>query len=111
MKLSKQQACELIDQRMDQRIYENYSFGNLWPFGQYKGQDINRLPLGYVIWHLANNEQLSQSHLRFFKQQFENTTHWDYEPWSPPARQAQEHTPGHYAGHYTGACSGYYDGT
>lgn len=97
MKLTRQQALELIDMRFEERAYQNYAFGNKWPFGQYKGQDINRLPLGYIVWHLINNDEVSQSHLKFFKQWIENLPSWEYDTWTPPK---QEHT-----------TEGYYDGT
>ena len=106
MKFTRKQAIELIDMRFEERAYQNYAFGNKWPFGQFKGQDINRLPLGYVIWHLAHNDELSQAHLKFFKQQFENSTHWDYDTWIPPK---QEQSP---EGYYNGITNneGYYNG-
>ena len=110
MKLSKKQALDLIDMRFEERAYQNYAFGNKWPFGQYKGEDINRLPIGYVVWHLTNNDELSSSHLKFFKQWIENMSSWEYNTWTPPK---QEHLPeGYYIGYYNGTSKteGYYNG-
>ena len=106
MKLTKAQAIELIDMRFEERAYQNYAFGNKWPFGQYRGQDINKLPLGYIMWHLANNDELSQAHLKFFKQWIENLPGWEYNTWIPPK---QEHTT---EGYYNGISNteGYYNG-
>ena len=110
MKLTRKQVLDLIDMRFEERAYQNYAFGNSWPFGQYKGVELNRLPIGYVVWHLSNNEELSQAHLKFFKQWIENMSRWEYDPWTPPKQQQLPE--GYYNGYYDGQTKteGYYNG-
>jgi len=104
MTLTRQQAIKVIDERLNDNIYGRYEIGNKWPFGIFKGKDIQDIPDQYFYWHVLNNEEINRFHLTYIRSRFE-VCEWDFKIWNKPDEKVERD------GHYTGTSGGYYDGS
>jgi len=104
MTLTRQQAIKLIDERSSEGIFGRYEIGNKWPFGIFKGKDIQDIPDQYFYWHVLNNEEINKFHLTYIRSRFE-VCEWDFKTWDKPDEKAERD------GHYGSSSGGYYDGS
>lgn len=104
MTLTRQQAIKVIDERFSEGIYGRYEIGNTWPFGIFKGKDIQDIPDQYFYWHVLNNEEINKYHLNYIRSRFE-VCEWHFGKWLKPD-EAKERE-----GHYTFTSGGHYDGS
>ena len=110
MKLSRAETLELIQTRLDQKIYDpgGVVMGYRWSWGQWRGHDIQDLPTEYLSWHVAHNDRLSQFHLEWCLNHFA-VCDWRWPEWQPPQESLNLDPEGHYShspgtqGHYSGS--------
>lgn len=98
MKLTREETLKLTATRLAEGLFGRYEISNIWPFGTFKGKEVQKLPVSYLYWHVLNNEQLNRYHLEYAHSLFKVCS-WDFETWNKPDEEPEI---GHYAGHYTG---------
>lgn len=104
MTLTRQQAIKIIDDRISEGVYGRYEIGNTWPFGIFKGKDIQDIPDQYYYWHVLNNKEVNKFHLTYIRSRLE-VCEWNFEKWSKPDEQAERD------GHYKASSGGHYNGS